>query len=75
MKDIDTRWTEKGGQKFYGYKDHAKIDSKSKLIDTYTVTSASVQTVGHWNPCYGKKTGSRNFTQIVPILAIQHVRY
>ena len=42
QKDIDARWTEKGGEKFYGYKDHAKIDSKSKLIDTCEVTSAEV---------------------------------
>ena len=42
QKDIDARWTEKNGQKFYGYKDHAKIDAKSKLIDTYEVTSAEV---------------------------------
>jgi len=39
QKDIDTRWTQKGGQKYFGYKDHAKIDTKSKLIDTYEVTS------------------------------------
>jgi IS5 family transposase len=42
QKDIDARWTEKGGQKYFGYKDHAKIDNKSKLIDTYEVTSAEV---------------------------------
>ncbi|MDR2970611.1 MAG: IS5 family transposase [Bacteroidales bacterium] len=42
QKDIDARWTEKGGEKFYGYKDHTKIDTKSKLIDTYEVTSAEV---------------------------------
>ena len=42
QKDVDARWTEKNGQKFYGYKDHAKIDGKSKLIDTYEVTSAKV---------------------------------
>ena len=42
QKDIDARWTAKNGQKFYGYKDHAKIDAKSKLIDTYEVTSAEV---------------------------------
>jgi len=42
QKDIDARWTEKRGEKFYGYKDHAKIDTKSKLIDTYEVTSAEV---------------------------------
>jgi IS5 family transposase len=42
QKDIDARWTKKGEQKYYGYKDHAKIDAKSKLIDTYEVTSAEV---------------------------------
>jgi IS5 family transposase len=42
QKDIDARWTEKGGQKFFGYKDHAKIDTKSKLIDKYVITSAEV---------------------------------
>ena len=42
QKDIDARWTQKGGEKYYGYKDHAKIDGKSKLIDTYKVTSAEV---------------------------------
>jgi len=42
QKDIDARWTEKNGQRYYGYKNHAKTDAKSKLIDTYTVTSAEV---------------------------------
>jgi IS5 family transposase len=42
QKDIDARWTEKGGQKHFGYKDHTKIDSKSKLIDSYEVTSSEV---------------------------------
>jgi IS5 family transposase len=42
QKDIDARWTKKRGQKYYGYKDHVKIDAKSKLIDTYIVTSAEV---------------------------------
>ncbi|MDD3861253.1 MAG: IS5 family transposase, partial [Bacteroidales bacterium] len=41
-KDIDARWTKKNGETFYGYKDHAKVDSKSKLIKKYTVTDASV---------------------------------
>ncbi|KAA6317859.1 hypothetical protein EZS27_032054 [termite gut metagenome] len=41
-KDVDARWTKKNGEKFYGYKDHAKVDVKSKLIETYVVTEASV---------------------------------
>ena len=31
QKDIDARWTQKGVQKYFGYKDHAKIDAGSKL--------------------------------------------
>jgi IS5 family transposase len=42
QKDIDSRWTEKNKQKYYGYKDHTKTDAKSKLIDTYEITSAEV---------------------------------
>lgn len=41
-KDIDARWTKKNGETFYGYKNHAKVDTKSKFINTYTVTGASV---------------------------------
>ena len=41
-KDIDARWTKKNGEKFYGYKNHAKVDNKSKFINDYAVTDASV---------------------------------
>jgi len=41
-KDIDARWTQKNGDDYYGYKNHIKIDGKSKLIDTYMVSDASV---------------------------------
>ena len=41
-KDIDARWTKKNGETFYGYKNHTKVDTKSKFIDKYTVTDASV---------------------------------
>ena len=41
-KDIDARWTKKNGEKYYGYKNHAKVDSKSKFINTFVVTDASV---------------------------------
>ena len=42
QKDIDARWTKKNNQTFYGYKDHVKVDEKSKLILCYEVTDASV---------------------------------
>ena len=42
QKDLDARWTKKNNQLFYGYKDHVKVDKKSKLILGYEVTDASV---------------------------------
>ena len=42
QKDIEARWTRKRGEKFFGYKDHIKMDRRSKLIDRYEVTSAEV---------------------------------
>lgn len=41
-KDIDARWTKKNEETFYGYKDHAKVDTKSKFIKDFVVTDASV---------------------------------
>lgn len=42
QKDIEARWTKKNQQNYYGYKNHTKIDGKSKLIENYEVTDASV---------------------------------
>jgi IS5 family transposase len=42
QKDIDAKWTKKNDVTFYGYKDHVKTDKKSKFIDKYKVTDASV---------------------------------
>ncbi|NEN23222.1 IS5 family transposase [Cryomorpha ignava] len=41
-KDIDARWTKKNHETFFGYKNHAKVDSKSKFVNKYVVTDASV---------------------------------
>lgn len=41
-KDVDARWTKKNNETFYGYKNHTKADTKSKFIDKYKVTDASV---------------------------------
>lgn len=41
-KDTDARWTKKRGEKHYGYKGHAKVDKKSKLIESHHTTDASV---------------------------------
>ena len=42
QKDIDVLWTIKRWKRSFGYKDHIKIDERSKLIDRYEVTSAEV---------------------------------
>ena len=42
QKDVDARWTKKNNVTFFGYKNHAKVGTKSKLIETYVVTDASV---------------------------------
>ena len=42
QKDTDARWMTKNKVKHYGYKDHIKIDKKSKIITKYRVTNAAV---------------------------------
>ena len=42
QKDTDARWTKKHGENHYGYKNHVKVDAKSKIIKHYVVTSAEV---------------------------------
>jgi len=42
QKDTDARWVKKGGQNYYGYKDHIKSGVRTKFIREYSVTDASV---------------------------------
>jgi IS5 family transposase len=42
QKDIDASWLNKNGKNHFGYKNHIKIDSGSKIITEYQVTTASV---------------------------------
>jgi len=42
QKDVDARWTKKNDERHYGYKNHVKADTQSKLIEKYEVTDASV---------------------------------
>ena len=42
QKDVDARWTQKNKVNFFGYKNHIKVDSESKIITKYGVTSANV---------------------------------
>jgi IS5 family transposase len=42
QKDTDADWKKKGDKTFFGYENHARVDSKSKLIEDYTITPVSV---------------------------------
>jgi IS5 family transposase len=41
QKDQDARWTQKGTQSYYGYKDHINADAENKIIRDYEVTPAN----------------------------------
>jgi IS5 family transposase len=42
QKDTDARWAKKNNETHYGYKDHIKVDTESKMIVNFEVTDASV---------------------------------
>jgi IS5 family transposase len=42
QKDTDARWAKKNNETHYGYKDHVKVDTDSKMIVSFEVTDASV---------------------------------
>jgi IS5 family transposase len=42
QKDVDARWAVKNKEKHYGFKNHIKIDKKSKIIIKHKTTSAEV---------------------------------
>lgn len=39
-KDVEATWTKKGNEKHFGYKNHAAVDLKTKMIRDYKVTTA-----------------------------------
>jgi IS5 family transposase len=42
QKDTDAKWTRKNNTNYFGYKNHIKADSKTKLITGYKATAANV---------------------------------
>ena len=42
QKDVDARWTKKHGKSHFGYKLHASVDKRYKLIRKIAVTNAAV---------------------------------
>ncbi len=60
-KDVDARWTKKNNENFYGYKNHAKVDTQSKFIDKYVVTDASVHDSQALHNLLTEKDAGQNF--------------
>ena len=42
QKDVDSRWTKKHGKSHFGYKLHASIDKRHKLVRKVIITNAAV---------------------------------
>jgi IS5 family transposase len=42
QKDTDAKWVKHNGKTYFGYKNHIKADSKTKLITGYKVSAANV---------------------------------
>lgn len=55
QKDTDAQWTRKHFQNYFGYKNHIKVDSKTKLITGFQVTPANVADNHMADPLLDKK--------------------
>ena len=55
QKDTVARWTKKGNETHYGYKDHVKVDAESKLILDYAVTPANVHDSNEFEMFFNEK--------------------
>jgi len=55
QKDTDAGWTQHNGQNYFGYKDHIKADTETKLITAYEVTPANVHDLNALEDLLDKK--------------------
>lgn len=60
QKDTDARWTRKGGQNHYGYKNHIDIDVEHKLVRDYEVTPASTHDSNIFEQLLDENNSSRD---------------
>jgi IS5 family transposase len=51
QRDIDAAWTRKHNKSYFGYKNHIKVDSRTKLIRTFEVTPANMHDSPRWVSC------------------------
>ena len=79
QKDTDARWTKKGGQDYFGYKNHVCVDSKSKLIKNFRVTAANkrqyfprywFERIDKLKACIGLKLDMKSKSRSLPFLAV-----
>jgi len=59
QKDVNARWMTKNKERHYGYKNHIKIDKKSKIITKYRTTSAEVHDSQELKSLIDKKKDKR----------------
>ena len=55
QKDTDARWTKKGNETHFGYKDHIKADADSKMILDYEVTPANIHDSNEFSEFFNEK--------------------
>jgi IS5 family transposase len=55
QKDTDAQWTRKHFQNYFGYKNHIKVDSQTKLITDFQVTPANIADKHMADPLLDKK--------------------
>lgn len=59
QKDVDARWTEKHRKNYFGYKLHASVDKRYKLLRKIVVTNAAVTDTTVFEPLLDLSNTSR----------------
>lgn len=59
-KDVDARWTKKHGKSYFGYKLHASVDKRYKLLRKMVVTHAAVADATVFEPLLDLSNTSRD---------------
>jgi IS5 family transposase len=60
QKDVDARWTKKHGKSYFGYKLHASVDKRYKLLRKIVVTNAAVADTTVFEPLLDRSNTSRD---------------
>jgi hypothetical protein len=53
VMDWEARWAVKNKETHYGYKNHVKVDAKSKLIIAFETTPEAISTKGGFDDGFG----------------------